>query len=96
MPSPAKCQAEPDLLPFTEFLHTPLVRQVVNQEHAPTVTGQPIKPLVFPSRPRRGCWPAARTFRSSRNGSATGSIATTEKYLHTLPDADETALNALE
>ena len=24
-----------------------------------------------------------------------GSISTTEKYLHTLPDADDTALNAL-
>lgn len=25
-----------------------------------------------------------------------GSIATTERYLHTLPDADETAVDALE
>ncbi|MFD0661386.1 LLM class flavin-dependent oxidoreductase [Thermocatellispora tengchongensis] len=39
-----------------------------------------------------GSSPTAPTFKSSRN--AWASIATTEKYLHTLPDADDTALDA--
>jgi len=43
----------------------------------------------------RGRWPAVPTSRWSRNRLGHDSIATTEKYLHTLPDADETALDAL-
>jgi hypothetical protein len=37
---------------------------------------------------------AALTSRSS-SSARRGSLRTTEKYLHTLPDADETALEAL-
>jgi hypothetical protein len=44
---------------------------------------------------RAGCSPAALTSRSSKERLGHGSIATTGKYLHTLPTADETALAAL-
>jgi site-specific recombinase XerD len=42
-----------------------------------------------------GSWPAVPDLQVVKQRLGHGSLRTTEKYLHTLPDADETALDAL-
>jgi hypothetical protein len=49
--------------------------------------------VTYYTHTRLGCSPAAPTVAKERLGHAT--IATTERCRHALPDADETAVDAL-
>jgi hypothetical protein len=42
-----------------------------------------------------GCWPGERTSKIVKERLGHGSIISTEKYLHALPDSQDTALTAL-
>jgi hypothetical protein len=45
---------------------------------------------------RPGCWPEGPTSKSVMDPMGHAHITTTQKYLHTLPDADEKNLTALD